>query len=757
MKGLKLPLLEGPVDTQQNERNIRASTDSVASADVPKAKGERTIAFRRTMKPQTALDPDKHKLDIFAGRMYAVNAPKILLETITARTSLLIIALTYIIFIVGFATDINTTYKSFTSSNYGLSAFSCGSYPASVLTGGDTWSCSSDYQWNSSVTHLTNVLSVKLSVQQTNLTYFFNSSTSHTFTLTYNLKLWACYEANGCGSNFKSDDSYTSDPSIWQKVLFLTEQNIYINLEKDVSKSNGGQLSTLLMSNTFQNQESIPTNGLVKSYFIFVEYINDPYNLYSGMDKRSQPYVSYSFDVVTRPAQPISDSFTVVLMFFTLVLFVFYVYIIYQQPKLLSEQKWLIGYFILLILFQNPIYIVIVWFNPPPTPNAAYASYFFNNFAQSGLFILWILFADSLHRKTRRKLFFYGPKVFIGFMVFLTGLVILTFQFPSITPGNTRNALVAVANWSTTMQIEFIVFTFAYLSFIFLWLFAWFVRLFLTHRKLKRLPYMTTRYIQLSYRFFLLQATLVTVYYVFQYAFVLYWIGASNSNDATSLTDNINTLFRQQSQLFGKTLFLTVYAMILTFLFLPSDFLDRSGLTTVLAATYVITEEEHRKVTKYRREIINNMKNNVLNQVTGVNQLINAKTDVFCVDVALRLRNVSFQTYYDLPSLHTVSGYEGAHIDLDSVALELVDNIYDKSHEVVCYVLRERTPPFRLVVSFRGTASKKQMEDNMNYTKTKINFNHLNLYAIDLYDGLNFRETRKFSYVPLLRFVEKVL
>jgi hypothetical protein len=46
----------------------------------------------------------------------------------------------------------------------------------------------------------------------------------------------------------------------------------------------------------------------------------------------------------------------------------------------------------------------------------------------------------------------------------------------------------------------------------------------MTGQKLKKLPYMSTRYIQLSYRFFSLQATLVTLYYLFQYVVVIVFI-----------------------------------------------------------------------------------------------------------------------------------------------------------------------------------------------------------------------------------------
>jgi hypothetical protein len=84
-----------------------------------------------------------------------------------------------------------------------------------------------------------------------------------------------------------------------------------------------------------------------------------------------------------------------------------YSYIIYNAKKILNEQLWVIAYFCLLILFQNPIYCVIVWYRTPPTVGASFSSYVLSYFSQSGLFMLWLLFVDSIHRKTSSKLMFY--------------------------------------------------------------------------------------------------------------------------------------------------------------------------------------------------------------------------------------------------------------------------------------------------------------------------------------------------------------
>eukprot|EP01031_Cornospumella_fuschlensis_P047869 gene47869-58645_t len=308
-------------------------------------------------------------------------------------------------------------------------------------------------------------------------------------------------------------------------------------------------------------------------------------------------------------------------------------------------------------------------------------------------------------------------------------MVVLTFQFPGLDPTNPdRNAVEAVQNWSEALKLDFIGFTMLYLILIWIWALYWLVILYRTGNKLKRLPYMSTRYMQLSYRFFVVQATLVTLYYVLQYAAVIYFISlgardGANIYDLTSLTDNINTLFRQQTQLFGKTLFLTVYAVTLAFFYLPADVLDNTGIAASLAATYTITEEEHKRVVQARKKALDKVNRNLLNQMTGVNTLVNAKTDVFCVDLALNMRNIAFQAYYDIEGKKTASGYEG-NVDLASIGYELVDSFYCAEYELFCFIAREIKTQ-RLVVTFRGTASKKQMEANLKYSQVPVNFETL--------------------------------
>lgn len=736
-------------------RNIfqRSTPPEVEAKDSPvleeplivgSAPKKRTMATRKSVSESA---PDS-LASLADGRAYASSGPRIMLEIMTARSATIIILTTWVIFAISFAVDFYTTYKSFHSSNYALTAFSCSSYNSTTMNKYNYFSCGNDNAgWNATVTDLSNVISFSMNVQQTNLTSILSNNTASDLIFRYNVEVWTCYNQYGCGDNFNYDGGYSTDGNAWQQVLVLTDEEIDVHLSTSVQYDDeGARLSIQLIATTFQNQEAIPTNGLVKSYFFKIDYTQTPYDIFLGNDPSTQDDITYTVNIVRAPGNRVLAGINVALLIITIGVLCAYCTVIYKhstEGRILSEQKWLIAYFLLVILFQNPVYCVIVWYHDTaPSATAAYAAFFLNNLAQSGLFTLWLLFADSYNRKLRRKIFFYTPKVLIGLLIFIFGLLVQTYQFPSLAvPRSYRSSVQAVQNWSTHLQVSFVACTIIYLILIWVWTIYWSVNLVLTGRAMARLPYMSTRYMQLSYRFFSLQATLVTIYYIAQYLSVIYFLSKNNSaagysTSLTVLTDNINVLFRQQFQLFGKTLFLTTYAMVLAFMFLPPDVTDSSGFYATVAATYAVSEDEHRALVATRKSALKAIKRNLINQVTRLDQLVRAKEDVFCVEVALALRDVSFQSYYDSPEGAKTASAFGDTQDLEGIGFELVEEFYDSTHEVYCIICRELKPTKRIVVSFRGTASKKQMEDNMNYTKRPVDFFELGITSLDHLDRL---------------------
>lgn len=146
----------------------------------------------------------------------------------------------------------------------------------------------------------------------------------------------------------------------------------------------------------------------------------------------------------------------------------------------------------------------------------------------------------------------------------------LTCQFPTLNPSDGRNKVSiihslswlnltipwqnpveAVSEWSKTLKLAFCIFSFSFILLQWLWTFTWFVDIYYAFKTLNKLPYMSTRYLQLSHRFFFIQAISVTFYYVFQYLTVIILISYSDNASQMTLTgwaDSINTLFREQTQ-----------------------------------------------------------------------------------------------------------------------------------------------------------------------------------------------------------------
>mgnify|MGYP001798081636 CR=1 FL=1 len=81
------------------------------------------------------------------------------------------------------------------------------------------------------------------------------------------------------------------------------------------------------------------------------------------------------------------------------------------------------------------------------------------------------------------------------------------------------------------------------------------------------------------------------------------------------------------------------------------------------------------------------------------NQLVQVKTHVFCLDLAILLRTISYQAYYDpnYKGIKSASAYEGI-MDLKSSGLTLIDVNYNPDHETFCCIAREDSTS-RLIVS----------------------------------------------------------
>jgi hypothetical protein len=518
---------------------------------------------------------------VSAAEVYGNYAPKIMLETISAGTAAviipdisppihliifffvislqLLIAITYLTFIPLFYWDLKSTMAGFNDGNRFLSSSTCTSQniiPGYTETNyGCTVETDDAYIWIGHVTHFENVIAVALQGKLNNITELVYNGTKikdddffQDITISYDIELYTCYHTSDCGlppkeslevftSPSPSSDSSTSS---WKLVLNEIQRKFVFG---DVFKVDDTSAVIQLIPTTFQNQPALPDNGIVMSYFVYITY-----------HKTAQEYTSfiqssnyfYKFSNVNRKSSLLIRSLLPILIFFTLLIIFGYVTALYRKytslRDALPEQRWILYFLIALILFQNPIYCVAVW-QAQPSTGVVYAVYIVDALSQATFFSLWLFFADGLNRYFSYYKF-YLPKICLGLLIFGTNVVVITLSFPSITSTLSRSPVEAVSMWNYDTKISFIVFSVFFFGLLWFWIIWWCLSLYLTARELSKYPYMLTRSIQLWFRFFSIQATLLTLYYVCQYGISMNYIAdnAPSLDDATAedVSDSIN-------------------------------------------------------------------------------------------------------------------------------------------------------------------------------------------------------------------------
>ena len=94
------------------------------------------------------------------------------------------------------------------------------------------------------------------------------------------------------------------------------------------------------------------------------------------------------------------------------------------------SQKWIVVYFVALLLYQNPIYCVLVWLEHP-SASSVYASYTLDAIGQATFFTVWLFFASAIYCRIN-TIYFYTSKVLFGLLILTSNMVVLTLQFPSL-------------------------------------------------------------------------------------------------------------------------------------------------------------------------------------------------------------------------------------------------------------------------------------------------------------------------------------
>jgi hypothetical protein len=221
---------------------------------------------------------------------YAQNAPKILLEVISARSALVILASTYIFFLCSIAYDVNSTVQNFSGGVNVVGTGSCADMDINrntMWSTGGKWGCTMTPfvvekavpgVWVGRVGNLTNVISVALRFNKMNITSLQYDNvtvpvgdveldttlqdTMATQWVDYTLKLYACFHQDDCWWDAR-DRGHS-----WHSVLDM-DSSVLVS---DMFAPDYSTLHHSVCGNTFQNQESLPTKGLVRAYLAVVEF-----------------------------------------------------------------------------------------------------------------------------------------------------------------------------------------------------------------------------------------------------------------------------------------------------------------------------------------------------------------------------------------------------------------------------------------------------------------------------------------------------
>jgi hypothetical protein len=603
--------------------------------------------------------------------------------------------------------------------------------------------------------NLSNIISMSLKVENLNSTVTFNSTELQNKLIRYNVSLFACFDNEGC----------TLDSDLvakrWQLVLSLRDERV---LYSEFMLPYSSVASLMLVSNTFQNQEALPTGGRIQSYFFVLRHVSetigeDGYKNDSPFDP-SEVYTTYTLSTISRPYIYSEAVIRPALLLVSLGIFASFFRAIEASRSdassaspWLPERIWIGFYFIALMLYQNPFFCIANWL-ANPSVYLIFSAYVCDALGQASICVVWLMLADGTRRRIVGFWRFYLPKILIGCLVLAAYTVITVIEFPSIYNSNNRNPVTAVANWSRGTKLSFMVAYYSLVVALAVWSMAWLLSLWRNGKMLETLPYMNTRYLQLSFRFFLLQASLATLYYIFEYAVVIYFISDHTElhKSLDSSTDNITTLFRYQMQLIGKLTFLTIYSIILAFLFLPPASVLGGAALSPLAVTFAVSEQEMRDVVELRRI--------ALRGHIAISNLAHTKVEIFCVDLSLRLLELAYEAYYDPGAGEdqvTPSGYGPSNMAQSGYSI--LEYVYDQQSDTYCCIVRDNNVSGRIAVAFRlamcesfftflfkpyghrvfkfrGTSCRNHWNANFDYGQIPFDLSGLDLDELKNSDGL---------------------
>lgn len=341
----------------------------------------------------------------------------------------------------------------------------------------------------------------------------------------------------------------------------------------------------------------------------------------------------------------------------------------------LPVQRWVMALGIVLILWQNPVYAAAEWWRTVSL-RTRFVSVMCESFAEAFFYVFWLNLVDQ---DGQRRLY---SKLAFGVVLLAVDTGMTVIRMPKL--------FFSGDFFMPNKDEIYVVLGFVRIAMLLGWL-VWIARIsWRTGYHLRQLPYMTTRFQQLSFRFLFLETSFILIsvlglsgMQVFHLTQTWYHLGYD-----AFLHNAVQTFASEHSghSSLGKFIFLSVYVYLVMFVHLPPS----TGESTGLLGTTAFHVEEKPRIDKYG--------------------FLTPDSHLFCVETATWLLEIAWQAYFDPPGRPSPSGY--GELNLEPYNFELVTHLRSSLTDTHVLVALHHDQN-RLVVAFRGTTSKQNWKSNL--------------------------------------------
>ncbi|POM70612.1 Hypothetical protein PHPALM_12921, partial [Phytophthora palmivora] len=175
--------------------------------------------------------------------------------------------------------------------------------------------------------------------------------------------------------------------------------------------------------------------------------------------------------------------------------------------QVLTVQKWLLGVGVVLVLWQNPVYAVSELYTTV-SMRTRFVSIICQSFAEAFFYVFWLSLMDQHSGDFSSRRCSFATKFVFGLVLFAVDTSMTVLRMPKLFFG--------VEGTSSAHDFHhkelYVLLGFTRTSLVLSWLVWIMVVGARSGRHLKALPYMATRYKQLSYRFLVLETLLIFIY-----------------------------------------------------------------------------------------------------------------------------------------------------------------------------------------------------------------------------------------------------